>query len=193
MFRIYVLFLVILLVGCGGGGGGGGGNGSTATTSVGTSSLITSAALGSVLFSDAAACPVSGATVTISGSISYERVPFSSTTGGGLDYNNIQVRPARGVDVQALGPGDCVMASTSTSATGAYSLVVEQNTSIKIRVKARTQSVSGATWEFEVRDNTRSNGLYVMDGSSSNSGFSNSTRNLTAASGWGGEFLHERT
>lgn len=135
---------------------------------------------------DAAACVPAGVTVAISGTVSYERVPFSLTPGNGLDYNNIQTLPIRGAEIQALGAADCVMASGVTSSTGTYSIAVEQSTALKIRVKAKTTNVTGAIWDFEVRDNTSGNNLYVLDGASVDSGTVDSTRTMTAVSGWTG-------
>ncbi len=184
---VYPCVIGCLLVGCGGGGGD---SGSTTTTSSISTTTTTPSTFNvnspSSISSDGAACAPSGGTVTISGTINYERVPFSSTLSAGLDYSNIQTLPVRGADIQALGAADCVIASGVTSTTGTYSLAVSPNTDVKIRVKARTANTGPPTWDFEVRDNTNSNGLYVLDGSSVDSGSSNSTRNLTATSGWGG-------
>lgn len=178
--------LTTLIAACGGGGGGDSSatSNASATTTISTGSVFSLA--GSIISSDGVACAPTGATVTISGNVFYERVPFSAVLNNGLDYNNIQTLPIRAVDIQALGVADCVMASSVTDNAGAYTLNVEQNSAVKIRVKARTASTAGAIWDFEVRDNTRSNGLYVLDGSSVNSGASNSIRNLTAESGWTG-------
>ncbi|MFT6189670.1 MAG: hypothetical protein ACJAZJ_000294 [Candidatus Endobugula sp.] len=172
---IKVSVMCLCLAGCGGGGGGG----TTASTASTGDSDVTSVG------ADVAACP-DGGVLSISGIISYERVPFSATAGNGLDYNNIQTLPVRGAVIQALGVGDCVITFGVTSGTGTYSLNVDANSSVKIRVKASTASTAGDTWDFDVRDNTSSNGLYVLDGSLVDSGLSNSTRNLTATSGWTG-------
>lgn len=176
--RYTLLATVLLLSACSKGGG------SSSSTTVPDN---TSTVLGlPVITTDGAACAPTGSTVTLSGSISYERAPVSAALGNGLDYNNIQTLPVRGAEIQLLGAADCVMASSTTSATGTYSLVGSESTEVKVRVKVRTSSTVGATWDFEVRDNTNGNGLYVMDGSSVDSGASDSTRNLTAISGWTG-------
>ncbi|MGH1487483.1 MAG: hypothetical protein ACRBCI_14810 [Cellvibrionaceae bacterium] len=179
----YRLFLLcaLLLTACSDGGG----NTTTQTTPPSNSepavSSVTDAVLGS-----ATTCSPAGTTVVVSGTVSYERVPFSSTLGAGLDYSNIQTLPVRGVEIQALGSGDCIINTAITDSTGVYSVTVEQNTDVKMRVKAKTSSTTGAIWDFEVRDNTSSNGLYVLDGSLVGAGSTNSTRNLTATSGWTG-------
>ncbi|TBR38140.1 hypothetical protein CBF23_012910 [Marinomonas agarivorans] len=187
--KLFIALLSMLLVACGGGsdgeGNGNAGNNGEGNSSVST--LVFSTAHSPAVISDlTSTCIASGATVTLSGTIQYERVPFSSSLGLGLNYNNIQALPARGVIVEALTDTGCVADSTTTSSTGFYALAVEQNTNIKIRVKAKLSNSGTANWDFEVRDNTRSNGLYVVDGALVNVGMTNSIRNLTATSGWGG-------
>lgn len=180
--RFCIVVIVTLLSACGGGGGSSSDSASSTATTTTTTPTV---ALG-VISADGVACAPVGATVSISGNVFYERVPFSSMLSNGLDYNNIQTLAIRGADIQALGASDCVMSSSVTSSAGAYSLTVQQNSAVKIRVKAKSVSTVGAIWDFEVRDNTNSNGLYVLDGSSVNSGLSSSTRTLTAESGWTG-------
>jgi len=121
--------------------------------------------------------------VIISGTIKYERVPVSTA---GLDYNNIESLPVRGVAIQAVDSDGDVLAETDISATGTYSFEVTENTNVKIYFEAKTVSTSDATWDFEVRDNTNDNGIYTFSGSSTNSGTEDSTRNYIIASGWDG-------
>lgn len=182
---LLISLTLMLLTGCGGSDDSGGD--SSSDDADGTS--VSSTSITSIT-----TCIPTGDTVTISGTIYYERVPMSSLTtsssdysyGNGLDYNNIETLPVRGVVIQALGDDDCVMAKTDTSSSGAYFLDVEQNTDVKIQVQAKLYSTDTASWDFEVRDNTSSNGLYVLEGSLSSSGTEDSVRNLTADSGWGG-------
>ncbi len=165
----------VLLSGCGGGGGGASSSTTTSTSSNAPSSIT----------SDGASCADGGA-LSISGTINYQKPAFSATLGSGLDYNNIQTNPVRGAEIQALGSDGCVISSSTTSNTGTYTLNVDPSKSVRIRVKARLVNTGGPSWDFEVRDNTSSNGLYVLDGSLATSGTANSTRNLTATTGWGG-------
>ena len=118
--------------------------------------------------------------VTLSGKITFDRVP-TGITGSGLDYNAITKLPVRKATVQALGDNDVVLATTTTDDNGHYSLSVAANTSVKIRVKAEM-----AIYNVTVVDNTNNAALYVLDGSLTSSGTTNSTRNLHAPSGWGG-------
>lgn len=149
--------LAALLVGCGGGGGGGNNN------------------------------PPPGSTVTVSGKITFDRIPFRSTPGSGLNAGAPVESPARQVVVEVLNASNAVLASTVTNATGDYSLAVPTQTTVFVRAKAQmVKSDAAPTWSFSVRNNANSDALYVLDGSNFNSGTANSTRNLRATSGWGG-------
>lgn len=155
-----------MLAACGGGGGGGslgGGSGGSGGGGGG-----------------------GGTTVTVSGKITYDKVPFKSSTNGGLDPANAVESPARGVVVEAV-VGSATSASTTTDANGDYSLTVAANTSMFIRVRARLEKTGSApTWTFTVRNNTNSDAIYAMQGDTFNSGSTNLTRNLRATSGWTG-------
>ncbi|WP_299263870.1 hypothetical protein [uncultured Psychrosphaera sp.] len=125
-------------------------------------------------------------TINITGTIQYERVPFSTSTYG-LDYDNIITLPVRGAVVEALdGAGD-VVATSTTSDEGTYSVTVPQDSAVQISVKAQTLSDATAKWDIEIRDNTNDGGLYLLQGSLSSSDTSaDSIRNLTATTGWDG-------
>ncbi|MET0656752.1 MAG: hypothetical protein ABW110_01185, partial [Steroidobacteraceae bacterium] len=124
-----------------------------------------------------------GSSTTVSGKVTFDRVSIAS---GGLDFNAVTQSPARQIVVEAIGStGSAVLASTTTDSAGNYSLTVPTSTSLFIRAKAQmTQSGSGATWTFSVKNNTNANALYVLDGSAFNSGSSASTHDLNASSGW---------
>jgi len=157
----FVVVALSAFTACGGGGGGGSGGGGSAT-------------------------------VTISGKITFDRVPFKATVGTGLNFAGAVESPARDVVVEAVQPGnvlggESIVASTTTNATGDYSLSVPANTTIFIRAKAQMLKTGAApTWNFRVLNNTDSDKLYVMDGAAASSGGANSTRNLRATTGWGG-------
>src|SRR5690606_27959984 len=67
-----------------------------------------------------------GPTVTVRGTITFDRIPFGATAGDGLDPDNPVVSPAREVVVEAIDANNrsTVLASTVTDASGAYALVV---------------------------------------------------------------------
>lgn len=125
-------------------------------------------------------------TVMVSGKITFDRIPFDATRGAGLNPDAIVLSPARGVVVEAIS-GGAVIASTATDEGGDYSLAVAANTQMFIRVRAQMRKTGAApTWNFRVLNNTNSDALYALDGSTFNSGTADSTRNLRASSGWTG-------
>lgn len=158
----------LLLSACGGGGGGGGGGQPPPTN------------------------------VTISGTITFDRIPFDTVLGNGLNPTAVTQAPARQVTVQAIAAaGDTVLATTTTDTVGNYSLSVAANTNMFIRARAEMVKTGAApTWNFSVRNNTTAganDALYAIDGSAASSGTANSTRNLNAPSGFSGNnYVAER-
>jgi hypothetical protein len=154
---------VALLAGCGGGGGGGGGGG----------------------FPIVLPPVAGGSSVTVSGTATYESVP---NLNGPLVYASTSVKPVRGATVEALDAASSAqLAVTTSNDSGAYSVSVPANTTIIVRVRAQlTRTGAGPSWDVTVRDNTRSNALYSMQSSAFSSGAAASTRDLRAATGWGG-------
>ena len=147
----------VLLSACGGGGGGGGGN-----------------------------PPQPPANVTISGQITFDRIPFDTDPDQGLDPSAIVESPARQVRVQAIN-GATVVTEGTTDTSGNYSLSVPSNTNVFIRARAEMIKTGAApTWSFTVRNNANSNAVYAVDGAVASSGTANSTRNLRAPSGFSG-------
>lgn len=162
--KLKVLWLAaafLSFVGCGGGGGDGGA-------------------------SPPAPPPPSAATVT--GVVSFDLVPHDPGTSS-LDYSGTFPSLVRGAIVEAIdgGNGITILATTSTDVNGAYSLDVDSDTDIFIRVKAQMLASGSPAWNFRVLDNTNAGALYVLDGANFNSG-SGATRDLNAGSGWGGSF-----
>jgi hypothetical protein len=128
---------------------------------------------------------VSPTSVTISGKVTFDRIPFAANAGGGLDPRSPIESPARGVVVEAIS-GASAIATATTNELGEYSLTVPSDTSMFIRVKAQMRKTgTSPTWDFRVVNNTNGR-LYALDGSTFNSGTADSTRNLRAASGWTG-------
>lgn len=125
--------------------------------------------------------------VTISGKITFDRVPFKPAVGTGLNFGAPIPSPARQIVVQALDASTSAeLASTTTDSAGDYSLQVPSNRNVVIRARAQMRKVGAApTWDFQVLNNTNGDALYTLDGSAAGSGTSNSTRNLHAPTGWG--------
>ena len=138
------------------------------------------------------------ASVTISGQITFDRIPFDTVLGNGLNPAAVVQAPARQVTVQAIATqGGTVLASATTDTSGNYSLSVPSNTNLFIRARAEMIKTDAApTWTFSVRNNTTAganDALYALDGNSTSSGTANSTRNLNAPSGFvGNNYTGER-
>ncbi|MFO1426707.1 MAG: hypothetical protein U1F11_06980 [Steroidobacteraceae bacterium] len=163
-FRWLAPVALICLSACGGGGStAGGGSISTAPSPA----------------------PAPTSAVTVSGALTYDRVPFSATSSAGLDFGAIVSQPIRGATVEALSASSqSVLASTTADASGQYSLSVPASTDLFIRVKAELRRSGGPAWTVSVRDNTSADALYVLDSASFNSCTAAVTRNLNAATGW---------
>ncbi len=130
------------------------------------------------------------ANVTISGRITFDRIPFDATLGNGLNPTAPIESPARQVTVQAIDSSNSsVLATATTNNTGDYSVTVPSNRNLFIRARAEMIKTGAApTWSFSVRNNTTAgtnDALYALDGTSASSGTANSTRNLRAPTGFG--------
>lgn len=155
---------VLILAGCGGGGGSGGTPGGGPRPGDGDGN---------------------GTTITVTGRVTFDRVPYQTTIGSGLNPAAAVVLPAREVVVEAVTNG--TVASTTTDANGNYSLSVPANSNSLIRVRAQMLKTGAApTWNFTVKNNTNSDAVYVLQGDPFVTGTSNLTRDLHAPSGWTG-------
>ncbi len=102
--------------------------------------------------------PSSGGNVTVTGTIRFQRVPFSTpvSSNNGLNYAGQVLQPARGIVVRAIdGTTQNVLVSGATNENGVYSLSVPANSSI--RIQAVAQMFRGASsplprWNFQVVD-----------------------------------------
>ncbi len=129
--------------------------------------------------------PNSPTSSNISGKVTFDFVPHNTTTNG-LNYNNITQKPARGVLVEAINGSGTILDTDRTNEQGEYSVDVDFNTDVRIRVKADLTSTSGARWDVKVTDNTSGNAVYAIQGGLTNTGNSDQVRDLNAGSGWGG-------
>jgi hypothetical protein len=124
--------------------------------------------------------------VGLSGTATYASVPNNSTTGA-LNYSGVSSKPVRGATVQAIAGNCTVIATTTTTDQGAYSLQIPINTNMFVRLRAELLNTVGpADWGVSVRDNTAGEALWVVDGAIANSGSGTSTRTINAGSGWNG-------
>ena len=170
--RVLATATVVAFAGCGGGGGGGGGGAAFFPVVGGTAPTATPAS------------------VTLSGTATYESIP---NTTGPLNYSASLNKPVRSAIVEILDGNAAVIASTTTDASGVYSVSVPSNSTVSVRIKAQSQqSGSGATWDLSVRDNTQSDGIYAMESPAFSSGAAAVTRDLRAPSGWDGSSYSSR-
>jgi len=129
--------------------------------------------------------PSSSSGVEISGTVTYDRIPPKFTYGiAKLDYDAVVAKPVKYVTVKALDENGNLIKETKTDKKGHYSLYVNPNQNVKIRVYARM--VKEGAWDVSVVDNTNMKSLYVMEGEYHSSGTKHNIRNLRAKSGWTG-------
>jgi hypothetical protein len=124
--------------------------------------------------------------VTVSGTVTYDLIPPKSDYQG-LDFDNIASASAKKVIVQALDESDNLLAETATDENGSYHLSLAKNTRVKIRVLAKMYRDGTPSWDVKVVDNTNDGALYVMEGDLTDTGTSDSIRDLHAPSGWNGD------
>jgi hypothetical protein len=127
------------------------------------------------------------AQITVSGTAQYQSVPAAS--GGSLNYAAQTFKPIRGATVQLLSNGAAI-ATTFTSATGAYTFATVANptTALVVRVRAELQSsvTGGPATDVTVKDNTSSGALYVLDSAPVTVTAATQAIDVRADSGWGG-------
>lgn len=128
-----------------------------------------------------------GGNPLISGRITFDRVPFSSTNSQGLNYAGTTAQPAREVVVELIpAGGGAALATTTTGSDGYYAFTVPANTNAFVRARAQARRASSPSFNIRVLNNTNGNALYVLDGTTFNTGTVNQTKNLNAPSGWNG-------
>ena len=133
--------------------------------------------------------------VTVSGTVSYERLRPNANCAG-LNVTSPLVRPIRGATVQLLNGSGAVLDTTVSGDDGSYAFQgVAANSSVRLRVRAELKQAGAPGWDVEIRDNYDDSGsppalanrpLYVLDGAAFDTGSSDSTRDLMAATGWTG-------
>ena len=123
--------------------------------------------------------------VTVSGKLTYDRVPLNPATDG-LDYSSITQLPIRQAPVQLLSSTGAVLDNTVSDDNGDYSFTVESGENVRVRVRSEVQMGAPNEIDMQVIDNTSGNSLYALQGALGVVPASNQTRNLNAASGWGG-------
>jgi hypothetical protein len=112
--------------------------------------------------------PAATADVNITGRVRFARVVFATSgLNPPLNYASPVMQPSRAVIVRALNSNSQVeLAQGRTDANGDYSLSVPRNTSVTLRVEARSASTGGSpSWDVRVQNGTSGNTPYAfLDG-----------------------------
>lgn len=123
--------------------------------------------------------------VSVQGVITYARVPY--LTGNGLDYVNSRQEPARGITVEVVNAAtQVVLATTTTDATGAWSVSVTGSTNLFVRSKAEMVRAAPAPlphWRVRVGDPQAALLTYAHDGPVFGSG-AGTVHDVAIPSGW---------
>lgn len=134
--------------------------------------------------------------VTVAGVVSFEfALPRNNCRG--LNLDNPELRPIRGVTVQLFDTSNNLLDTTVSSSDGSYSFSnVAASLDVLIRVRAELKSSGPAAWDVEVRDNVdidppipplNQRPLYVVDFPPFDTGINHITdADFTAITGWGG-------
>ncbi len=122
--------------------------------------------------------------VTLSGMLTFDSVPFGATQTG-LNFNATTQRPIRFAPVELLS-GTTVLDSTVSDENGNYSFTVDSGQSVSVRVRSEIQRTADNAIDLQILDNTSGFALYALQGSASDVPRTDQTRDLNAASGWGG-------
>lgn len=170
--QIFSWCLVFTLVACGGSSG----KSSSAPSSSSSTFSVSSSSTGSSSVSTL---------VTISGTATYAFIPYHADRIG-LDYMAAETRPIRGALVELIDADDDLIARSITDENGFYRVESPRATPVRVRIKARLLRTAAPAWDVMVADNTGGNALYILVGGLTDSGLSNSQRNLHAPSGWDG-------
>ncbi len=166
-----VLAATVAITACGGGGGGG----SPAVPAAFTPIEIKTITIPS-------APPV---TVTIAGTATFQSLSNLSTSNAGLNYGAPVLKPIRGATIQALNAFGTILASTTTTDTGSYTLQFSTNSSYQLIVRSELVKTQGnATWDVRLKDNTNGNNPWAVTVGGLTAPTATATRNITALTGW---------
>lgn len=124
--------------------------------------------------------PLAAAAKTLSGRLTYDRVP--ATLSGGLDYASVRQLPIRNAKVEVIGTDGKVIDRAMSGEDGRYSVKIPNKVDrATVRVLAETDKPS-----VRAVDNTNGDALYTMQSDPVSLAAEATTLNLNAASGWDG-------
>jgi hypothetical protein len=122
--------------------------------------------------------------VTVSGVATYDFVPFNTVTNG-LDYAATEQRPIRGAVIELLNSSGGVLATDTTTDSGAYSFAdITADTDARVSIKSQLLSTAASSYDISIVDNTSNDAVYAVQGSLTSVGTADQTRDLNAGSGF---------
>lgn len=157
-----------------------------ALTSNATFTLSCSGAGGNA--SASATVTVTAGPVTLSGTVTYARVPHDpASNSAGLVYQSTRQEPARGITVEIVNAStQAVLATTRTDGSGGWSTSVPGGTNLFVRARAqllRTAAAGQPGWNVTVGDTEAALSSYAFDDAPFDSG-PGGVRNVAIPSGW---------
>jgi len=165
---VLALTVLTLLAACGGGG------------ESGSQSASSSASASQVSLVDV---PVQKTgDVLISGKVTYDRIMLSPDAV--LNFNQPQIKAARGITVELWDIDNTVIRRTRTNALGEYAFGAPPQTAVRVVALAQMQKPGVPGWNFDVLDNTQNSAMYSLADESRMTSGLNEQRDLHAASGW---------
>ena len=129
-----------------------------------------------------------GSIVAISGVARYEFPPPKDGCDG-LQFGAVELRPIRGATVEIMATDRrTVLATTQTDNKGAYSIIVESNQHVFVRIIAQLKRTGSPSWDVVIRNNARDTGVaftvrsrYWLESPTFNTGSTiDKRKNLTA-------------
>jgi len=135
--------------------------------------------------------PAVATAVTLSGTLTYDRVPLNQDLiqglfFSGLNFDGIVQMPIRQAPVDLLSASGAVLDSTVSDDNGGYSFEVDPGENVRVRVRSEIQKGAPNEIDLQVVDNTSGDAVYAIQGPLSEVPTTNQVRDLNADSGWGG-------
>ena len=129
--------------------------------------------------------PPAAVAVTLSGTLTYDRVPLNPQTSG-LNFNGTVEMPIRQAPVDLVNATGILLDSTVSDNNGDYSFVLDSGQNVRVRVRSEIQKDAPNEVDLQVVDNTSGDAVYAIQGELAVMPTTNQVRDLNAASGWGG-------
>lgn len=121
--------------------------------------------------------------VLIQGRVTFDQIPQDPKTGL-LRYDAALPSPVRQAHLEAVSLDESILFSTVTDVNGNYSVMVPQNTDLRLRVWAQIEDTQHGMWRAQVIDNTANNATYILESPKLPSGTAPSIVNIHADSGY---------